>query len=116
MAGTAYEGRGSAARTTMLTEPAPTDPRRYLAAEGQIYVTASAAAAYADARGLQPEDARRELTTLLLEARRGTTEPGKPELWRFRRQSAGVDISARVSREGPLLVVVSISVRGYHAR
>jgi hypothetical protein len=78
-------------------------------------VTLRAAREYARATGLGDEEARRELTELLLDAR---PQPGadRPphESWRFRRRSAGVEISAQVSREGRLAVVVTISthVRG----
>jgi len=86
-----------------------------LGATAQVYVTMAAAQTYAAARGLAIEAARRELTEYLLEARRpeGSVQEDGPELWRFRRRSTGVDISARISREGRLAVVVAVSVRRY---
>ena len=93
---------------------APPDPRGpALGSLGQVYVTLAAARTYAAARGLLEEEARRELTERLLEAHQKEAESGAPELWRYRSRAGGLDISARVSREGPLLVIVSISVRRY---
>lgn len=80
-----------------------------LADAGQVYVTMAAARSYAAAMSLREEEARRDLTELLLDAHR--TDPGPPELWRYRSRAQGVDISARVSREGPLLVIVAASIR-----
>jgi hypothetical protein len=79
---------------------------------GQIYVTASAARTYADWGGWQVEEARRDLTELLLDATQRETER-PPELWRIRSRTESVDITARVAREGRLAVVVSINARRY---
>jgi hypothetical protein len=81
---------------------------------GQVYVTLAAARVYAAHEGLEIESARRELTEDLLDARAaGETRTGA-ERWRFRRRSAGVDISATVAREGRLAVVVAVSVRDHN--
>lgn len=92
--------------------------RRRLGTTGHIYVTYAAAATYAAALGLRPEEARRELTELLLDATRPENAAWEtPERWRRRSRNAGVDITARVAREGRLAVVVSVSVRsGYSPR
>lgn len=79
---------------------------------GQVYVTFAAAQAYARHCDLQLEQARRELTEYLHEATRVGTED-QPELWRRRSRTEALDVSARVSREGRLAVVVSVSVRDY---
>lgn len=86
---------------------APLVPR--LASTGQVYVTLAAARIYAQAAGVEIEQARRELTLWLLDAvevDRGAV----PEKWRWRRRSR-VDVSALVVREGPLALVVSVGVR-----
>lgn len=44
---------------------------------GQVYVTLTAARTYADAEGLREEEARRELTELLIHAHE--TQPGTPD-------------------------------------
>jgi hypothetical protein len=88
-----------------------------LSETGNIYVSARAALTYFRFRkGLELEEARRELTELLCDAYRVKGDHD-PELWRFRRLSAGVDISARIVRDGgPLAVVTAISVRPYTQR
>lgn len=86
---------------------------------GQVYVTLAAARQYAEsarhvyAEGetLQIEEARRELTELLLDAHRVQGDTETPERWRFRRQSVGVDLNVRIAREGRLLVVVGLTAR-----
>lgn len=83
-----------------------------LADTGQVYVTDRAAQTYADAMGLRPSEARRELTERLHEAT--STEEGRaadPEKWRYRSRTTGIDISAMVSREERMAVVVSVNVR-----
>lgn len=84
--------------------------RSTLAETGPIYVTLAAAREFARAEQITAgdESARRELTELLLDARESTTEPGR---WRMRKRSTGLDVTARVARDGRLLVVVSVSVR-----
>jgi hypothetical protein len=93
-------------------------PRERLGETGQVYVTYAAAATYAAELGLRPEEARRELTELLLDATRPESSAWEaPERWRRRSRSSGVDVTARVAREGRLAVVVSVSVRsGYGPR
>lgn len=54
------------------------------------------------------ETARRDLTEILLDARPSQTDP---TLWRARRRSSGVDISARVVQEGRLLIVTVVNAR-----
>jgi hypothetical protein len=72
-----------------------------------IDVTLAAASEYGAARGLGDEDARRELESLLLEAR----QRADASSWRYRRRP--VDVTARVAREHGRLVVVSVTVRRY---
>src|SRR5690606_3394265 len=99
----------STARETGLPHP-----RRPLLSElGTIYVTRAAARSYAESMRLGEEEARRELTCLMLGAHRTEAAPGKPELWRARTRRTGVDVSARVSVEPPLVVVVACSARRY---
>lgn len=71
----------------------------------------AAARSFADARHSQIEEARRELTELLLDARLG--EEGPPALYRARSRATQLDISARVVQEGRLLVVLAVSAREY---
>lgn len=79
---------------------------------GQIYVTMTAARTYAEAEGLRIEEARRELTELLLYAREmAPATETRPASYRYRSRADGVDISATVSLEGELWIVVSINVR-----
>lgn len=84
--------------------------RRTLGQTGQVYVTLAAAREYATVEDAGIEEARRELTELLLAAKESASEPG---LWRFRRRSEGLDVTARVVQERELLVVTSVSVRDY---
>jgi hypothetical protein len=88
-------------------------PRPTLAETGHVYVTLSAARTYADHERLKDEEARRELTELLLDARRVEQgeQPGGPQLWRMRRRSTGLDLTARIAVQGRLHVVVAVSVR-----
>jgi hypothetical protein len=64
---------------------------------------------------MQIEEARRELTELLLDAKCNEEAPSADGLARYRARSgtSGLDISAMVAREGRLLIVVSASVRHY---
>lgn len=80
----------------------------HLGGTGCVYVTLRAAREYAAGTELGDEQARRELTELLLDARRQGDTSDPYERWRFRRRSAGVEISALVSREGRLAVVVTV--------
>lgn len=90
---------------------------------GQVYVTLAAARSYlADMERLGDaptgiEEARRELTELLLDATTGPLHglaAGQPEAWRARSRTTGLDVSARVAREGRLAIVVSVTVRDYN--
>jgi hypothetical protein len=86
-------------------------PKPRLSSEGQIYVTLAAAEQWLDANdfgGL--EEARRDLTELLLDAYRQDGDPGQV---RYRSKSEGIDLQARVVPEGRLIVVVSIHVRDH---
>lgn len=77
---------------------------------GQIYVTHAAAAKYAYLRDMLPEAARRELTELLLDAT-VQQERSEPLHVRARSRATGLDVSATVTHEGRLLVVLSCHVR-----
>jgi hypothetical protein len=79
-----------------------------LGARGQVYVTLTAATTYGDARHMHSEEARRELTKLLLAAK--LQSDGS---YRARSRTTRLDISARVIDESPLLVVVAVNVRSY---
>ncbi len=88
-----------------------------LSETGQILVTQAAARQYGEARGLQTEEARRELTTLLTGAKPTATPPRNGlEGWRIRSRSLGVDVGAHVSREGVIASVVHVQVRTMRAR
>lgn len=87
--------------------------RPTLSETGQIYVTATAAKRFVEACGYKEhevEAARRELTELLLDARQ---RQGDPRMWRARKRSTKLDISALVQPEGRLLVVTFVSVQPY---
>ncbi len=99
---------GRAVTIDVVPENAP-EARPRLGDAGQVYVTLAAAERYAQFAGMQIEGARRELTVLLLDAR--LTRDGTPAHWRARSRSTGLDISATVAREGPLLVVLSCNIR-----
>lgn len=75
-----------------------------------IYVTLSAAREFAAAvgAGRDIETARRQLAQLLVHARASESDP---TLYRARRRSSGLDISARVLPDGDLLVVTTVEVR-----
>lgn len=92
----------------MTAAPPPERPR--LGAQGQIYVTLAAARQYLEAVDVPGdiETARRELTELMLDARQNPDDPGA---YRARSHATGLDLSARVSVEGRLHVVVHVSVR-----
>jgi hypothetical protein len=89
------------------------EPKPRLSTEGQIYVTLAAAEQYlAQAGSLEGiESARRELTTLMLDAYR---TDGDPDCCRYRNSSRGIDLTARVSKEGRLIVVISAHVRDFN--
>lgn len=82
--------------------------RATLGETGPVFVSLEAARAFGAEERLEDEPARRELTELLLDAKQSETEPG---LWRFRRRSTGLDVTARVRQIGRLLVVEHVSVR-----
>lgn len=90
-------------------------PRTHLGETGQIYVTHRAAEQYARWRDVELEAGRQELTAYLVEAAPSDTAQ-TPERWRYRRNSTRIDITARVVRDGPLAVVVAVTVRGYQSR
>ena len=92
--------------------PSEDTARPRLATMGQIYVTLTAAEQYAAQRRLRPEEARRELTEVLAEHARVVDETS-PMRVRARSRVNQIDVSARVAREGVLLVVVSIDARDY---
>lgn len=80
-----------------------------LGAEGQVFVSLRAAEQWLDANDFTGiEEARRDLTELLLDAYR---TDGDPELVRYRSKAQRLDLYARIAREGRLLVVVSVSPR-----
>ncbi|MGN6103724.1 MAG: hypothetical protein ACTHU0_01340 [Kofleriaceae bacterium] len=89
-------------------DPNDPPPKPTLAATGHVFVSLAAAREYARYEGLQEEQARRELTDLLLDAREVSGEPG---MWRTRKRSVGLDIKVRVVVEGRLHVVVRVHVR-----
>lgn len=81
-----------------------------------VYVTRTAAKVYASVVDTGLEEARRELTALLSDGTARQKEPETdeaPALYRHRSRSTGLDISARVTHEGPLHTVVAVSVRPY---
>ena len=95
-----------------------TDPDR-LGSRGQLHITDAAARAYAaDLRLDGPNEARLELLRLLPDAKQTKTAlPGDHiEQWRYRRGAEGVDISARVTYERGLVVVVSARGRTLNQR
>lgn len=96
---------------TVADAPSRDDAR--LGETGQVHVTQAATDVYADYTQQGFEEARRELVTLLLGARRkGVTDTGA-ENWRARSRPLGVDVTAHISREGPLAVVTHVHVRPY---
>lgn len=86
---------------------------------GQILVTQRATDAYLDhhsaysERRLGYEEARRQLTILLAGATRGQDTESGAERWRARSRPLDVDVSALVTREPGLAVVVHVHVRRY---
>lgn len=98
---------------TVIRRPASPDaelPR--LVTLGQVYVTLTAAEQYARQRSLRIEEARRELTEILVDHGR-VLEETSPIRVRARSRATQIDLSARVSQEGRLLVVVSIEARDH---
>ena len=101
-----------ARKPAVIRRPASPDADRpRLGALGQVYVTLAAAEQYAEQRQLRPEEARRELTELLLDGR--VMDEATPMRVRARSRVTQIDVTARVLREGRLLVVVSIEARDY---
>lgn len=77
---------------------------------GIPYVTLAAASSAITALGVGGvAEAQRMLTVLLADAHR--VQDGPPPLYRARSRTTGWDVSARVSIEPPLAVVVSVNVR-----
>jgi len=89
------------------------DDDRRLGDRGPIYVSMRAAERYAELRHMRAEEARRELTELLLDARCTRESPTLADAahYRARSRTSGLDISATVVRDGRLLVVAAINVR-----
>lgn len=83
----------------------------YLRDRGQVHVSTRAAQEFASFSGRLPEEARRRLTELLLEARLQTDGT-----WRRRSRAERVDITAHVMQEGALLVVTHVHCRHHHPR
>lgn len=84
-------------------------PRPKLGTEGQIYVTLRAAEEWLAANDFGGvEEARRDLTELLVDAHRVDS---KPDQVRYRSRAEGLDLQAHVVPEGKLLVVASVQVR-----
>lgn len=75
---------------------------------GALYVTEHASRAYARARNLSLEEARRELTELLLDATRPAPR-SDADLWRRRIET--LDVSARVVCERRLVLVMTVVAR-----
>ena len=82
---------------------------------GIPYVTLAAAQSAVDVLGVSGVgDAQRKLTALLADANQtSAAEGGRPAAYRARSRSHGWDVTARVSIEPPLAVVVAVSVRRY---
>ena len=92
-------------------------PEETLGDTGQVLVSLAAARQYAAGRGLGIEEARRELTELLVGEKRTSSPPASGlEGWRARSRTLQVDVGAQVSREGALAVVTHAHVRGYRPR
>jgi len=90
----------------------PDVQRPTLGETGQIFVTYAAAKRFLEAAGYKEhemESARRHLTELLMDARQQTDA----RVWRTRKRSTKLDISAIVEHEGRLFVVTSISAQHY---
>lgn len=80
---------------------------------GQILITQSAQLTYQRWVGCGPAEAQRQLMVFLSQATlRQEGEGDRPALFRYRKRADNVDLSARVARDGDLLSVVSINVRG----
>jgi hypothetical protein len=98
------------------TEPgadAETVPR--LGSLGQIYVTLAAATRYAEQCGLRAEEARRELTVLLVEGRVLGREGDRLRV-RYRSRTTALDVTAQVVHEPPLYVVVAVQARHHEPK
>lgn len=85
---------------------------------GNVYVTLAAARRFLEAAGYERheiESARRELTELLLDARRKGRQATIPAdgVWRARRRSTGYDVHAVIHTIGRLLVVATVTVQTY---
>jgi hypothetical protein len=87
--------------------------RPTLGETGQVYVTLAAARQFMEGAGYEEhelETARRRVTELLLDAR---PRQADPRMWRARKRSTKLDLSALVEQEGRLFVVTFISVQPY---
>lgn len=86
--------------------------RPRLSQRGQIFVSLAAAAKFAEARRLRIEEARRELTEIMLDAREQSVDGDRIKC-RARSRSTQLDITAQIVQEGRLLVVISVDARDY---
>jgi hypothetical protein len=87
--------------------------RPTLSETGPIFVTQAAAQQFLEARGYKGheiETARRDLTELLLDARQ---KQNVPHMWRARKRSTKLDITAIVQQQGRLLVVTFVTIQPY---
>lgn len=99
------------------------DMRPTLRDTGPVFVSRHAAQRFAEREAIfarssyadKIEEARRELTLLVLDAKESQREPG---VWRARKRSTDLDICVRVAREEDGLLVVKdvISARRYDHR
>lgn len=93
------------------------DRRPLLGELGNVYATLAAVDVYRDVFGGREEEARRELTRLLLEAKPKQGErlfvKGEKTKFRFRSRTEGRDLTAHVARQGGLLVVVALTARPF---
>ncbi len=85
-----------------------------LADAGLVYVTLAAAREFGAVERIHDdEEARRELTELLADAKQSATDPDK---WRAQSRATGLDITARVRRDGKLMVVTATHTRDVGGR
>lgn len=96
------------------------DDRPVLGELGNVYVTLAAVDVYRDTFGGQEEQARRELTRLLLQAKlkqgERLFEAGETSAFRLRSRTEARDLTAFVARQKGLLVVVRLTARHYKPR
>ncbi|MEO7895895.1 MAG: hypothetical protein ABIR65_01230 [Pseudolysinimonas sp.] len=86
---------------------APPSSKRKLSEVGAVYISEAAAAEFRAAEGhATVEAARRELTTIMLDAKEASDGS-----WQSRRRSTSLAVSARVAVEGRLAVVTHVHSR-----